>query len=57
VLTPDEHQKLLDSVPADTRSRTIAELEAERDEVQLGLLELRKNAAKSARTKSVEPVA
>jgi 3-hydroxyacyl-CoA dehydrogenase len=57
VLTPEVQQKLIDSVHAEVGSRTIAELEAERDEVLLGLLELRKKAAKSAQTKSVEPVA
>jgi 3-hydroxyacyl-CoA dehydrogenase len=57
VLTPDVQQKLIDSVHAEVGSRTIAELEAERDEVLLGLLELRKKAAKSAQTKSIEPVA
>jgi len=31
--------------------------QAEHDEVLLGLIELRKKAAKSAQTKSVEPVA
>jgi hypothetical protein len=35
----------------------IDELEAERDEVLLGLLELRKKVAKSSQTKSREPVA
>jgi 3-hydroxyacyl-CoA dehydrogenase len=57
VLTPDVQQKLIDSVHAEVGSRTIAELEAERDEVLLGLLELRKKAAKSSQTKSIEPVA
>jgi 3-hydroxyacyl-CoA dehydrogenase len=57
VLTPDVQQKLIDSVHAEVGTRTIAELEAERDEVLLGLLELRKKAAKSAQTKSIEPVA
>ena len=57
VLTPDVQQKLIDSVHAEVGTRTIAELEAERDEVLLGLLELRKKAAKSSQTKSIEPVA
>lgn len=57
VLTPEVQQTLIDSVHAEAGSRSIAELEAERDEVLLGLLELRKKAAKSAQTKSVEPVA
>jgi hypothetical protein len=56
VLTPEVQQKLIDSVHAEVGSRTIAELEAERDEVLLGLLELRKKVAKSNQTKSIEPV-
>jgi 3-hydroxyacyl-CoA dehydrogenase len=47
VLTPDVQRKLIDSVHAEAGSRTIEELEAERDEVLLGLIELRKKAAKS----------
>jgi 3-hydroxyacyl-CoA dehydrogenase len=57
VLTPDVQKKLIDSVHAEAGSRTIPELEAERDEVLLGLIELRKKAAKSSQTKSTEPVA
>ena len=57
VLTPEVQKKLIDSVHAETGSRSIPELEAERDEVLLGLLELRKKAAKSNQTKSIEPVA
>src|SRR5262249_53954894 len=57
VLTPDVQKKLIDSVHGEVGSRTIAELEAERDEVLLGLPELRKKPAKSAQTKSIEPVA
>ncbi|MCC8964305.1 3-hydroxyacyl-CoA dehydrogenase [Bradyrhizobium sp. Pear76] len=57
VLTPDVQQKLIDSVHAEVGSRTIAELEAARDEVLLGLIELRNKVAKSAQTKSIEPVA
>jgi hypothetical protein len=40
-LTPDVQRKLIDGVHAEAGSRSIAELEAERDEVLLGLLELR----------------
>jgi 3-hydroxyacyl-CoA dehydrogenase len=40
-LTPEVQKKLVDSVHAEVGSRTIAELEAERDEILLGLLELR----------------
>ena len=41
VLTPEVQKKLIDSVHAEAGSRSIAELEAERDEVLLGLIELR----------------
>ncbi len=44
-LTPEVQKKLIDSVHAEVGSRTIAELEAERDEVLLGILELRAKAA------------
>ena len=57
VLTAEVQQNLIDSVHAEVGSRTIAELEAARDEVLLGLIELRNKVAKSAQTKSVEPVA
>jgi 3-hydroxyacyl-CoA dehydrogenase len=42
VLTPEVQKKLIDSVHAEVGSRSIDELEAERDEMLLGLLELRK---------------
>lgn len=45
VLTPEVQRKLIASVEAEVGSRTIAELEAERDELLLGLLELRADAA------------
>jgi 3-hydroxyacyl-CoA dehydrogenase len=57
VLTPEVQQKLIDSVHAETGSRSITELEAERDEVLLGLLELRNKVSRSSQTKSIEPVA
>jgi carnitine 3-dehydrogenase len=41
VLTPEVQKKLIDSVHAEVGSRSIEELEAERDEVLLGLIELR----------------
>jgi 3-hydroxyacyl-CoA dehydrogenase len=44
VLTPEVQKKLIDSVHAEVGSRTIEELEAERDEVLLGLIELRKRS-------------
>jgi len=57
VLTPEVQKKLIDSVHAEVGSRTIEKLEAERDEVLLGLIELRKKVAKSSKAKSTEPVA
>ena len=44
VLTPEVQQMLTDGVHAEVGSRSIDELEAERDEVLLGLLELRAQA-------------
>jgi 3-hydroxyacyl-CoA dehydrogenase len=46
VLTPEVQKKLIDSVHAEAGSRSIEELAAERDEVLLGLIELRKKTAK-----------
>ena len=48
VLAPEVQKKLIDSVHAEVGSRTIAELEAERDEVLLGLIELRTKRTKTA---------
>jgi 3-hydroxyacyl-CoA dehydrogenase len=48
VLTPEVQKKLIDSVHAEVGSRTIEELAAERDEVLLGLIELRKRQQTSA---------
>jgi len=48
VLTPEVQKKLIDSVHAEVGSRSINELAAERDELLLGLLELRAKAARSA---------
>src|SRR6516165_9644166 len=48
VLTPQVQKKLIDSVHAEIGSRTIEELEAERDQVLLGLLELRAKAEQTA---------
>ncbi|MBV8755357.1 MAG: 3-hydroxyacyl-CoA dehydrogenase [Hyphomicrobiales bacterium] len=44
VLNPETQKKLIESVHAEVGSRTIAELEAARDEVLLGLIELRKRS-------------
>jgi ribosomal protein L29 len=41
-------KKLVDSVHAEVGTRSIAELEAQRDEVLLGLLELRVKAEKTS---------
>jgi len=57
VLTPEVQKKLIDSVHAEAGSRTIQELEAERDEVLLGLIELRNKVAKSSQPKSKAPAA
>jgi 3-hydroxyacyl-CoA dehydrogenase len=50
VLTPEVQKKLIDSVHAEAGSRSIDELAAERDEVLLGLIELRNKVAKSSQT-------
>ena len=41
-LTPEVRQKLIDGLHAEVGSRSVAELEAQRDEILLGLLELRR---------------
>src|SRR6202162_877310 len=57
VLTPEVQQMLTDGVHAEVGSRSIDELEAERDEVLLGLLELRAQAEnRSAGRKSAARV-
>jgi 3-hydroxyacyl-CoA dehydrogenase len=56
VLTPEVQKKLIDSVHAEAGSRSMDNLAAERDEVLLGLIELRNKVAKSSQTKSKEPV-
>jgi 3-hydroxyacyl-CoA dehydrogenase len=48
VLTPDVQKKLIDSVHAEVGSRTVEALEAQRDEVLLGLIELRKRSETEA---------
>jgi 3-hydroxyacyl-CoA dehydrogenase len=48
VLTPEVQKKLVDSVHAEVGSRAIEELEAERDEILLGLIELRTKRSKAA---------
>ena len=53
-LTPEVQKKLIDSVHAEVGSRTIPELEAERDELILGLLELRAKAERQAPSAAAE---
>jgi len=48
VLTPEVQKKLIDSVHAEVGSRSIDELEAARDEILLGLIELRTRGAKTS---------
>jgi len=57
VLTPEVQKKLIDSVHAEAGSRSIDELAAERDEVLLGLIELRNKVARSSQTKVTATVA
>ena len=47
VLTPEVQKKLIDGVHAEVGSRSIAELETQRDEILLGLLELRRKYEKN----------
>jgi hypothetical protein len=53
VLTPEVQKTLIDSVRAEVGSRTIAGLEAERDAMLLGLLELRRNRREPAAPRQV----
>jgi 3-hydroxyacyl-CoA dehydrogenase len=48
ILTHEVQRTLIDSVHAEVGSRSIAELEAQRDEVLLGLIELRNKAEKTS---------
>jgi 3-hydroxyacyl-CoA dehydrogenase len=48
VLTPEVQKTLIDSVHAEVGPRSIAELEAARDEILLGLIELRKRQETAA---------
>jgi 3-hydroxyacyl-CoA dehydrogenase len=56
-LTPEVQKKLINSVHAEAGSRSIDEIAAERDEVLLGLIELRNRTAKSSQTKVTATVA
>jgi hypothetical protein len=55
-LTPEVQKKLSDGVHAEVGSRSVSELEAERDEVLLGLIELRKKVTKASPPKLRERV-
>jgi 3-hydroxyacyl-CoA dehydrogenase len=57
VLTPEVQKKLIDSVHAEVGSRTIEELEAERDEILLGLLELRTKRPETAASRKIDAAA
>jgi 3-hydroxyacyl-CoA dehydrogenase len=57
VLTPEVQKKLIDSVHAEVGSRSIDELAAERDEMLVGLIELRTRSVKTAQSKSAARVA
>src|ERR1700686_4605654 len=57
VLTPEVQKKLIDSVHAEAGTRTIDELEAQRDEVLLGLIELRSKAEKTPAVPRAAPAA
>ena len=54
VLTPEVQKRLIDAVHTEVGSRSVSELEAERDEVLLGLIELRKKVAKVSTPKLKE---
>ena len=49
-LTPEVQRKLIEGLHAEVGSRSIAELEAQRDEILMGLLELRAKFESPART-------
>jgi hypothetical protein len=53
-LTPEIQKKLIDSVHAEVGSRTIAELEAQRDEMLLGLLKIRAEVERGAGNQRAE---
>ena len=55
VLTPEVQKKLIDSVHAEVGSHSIAELAAKRDEVLIGLIEMRKKVAEPSQPKSTSP--
>ena len=52
-MTPEFQQKLIDSVHVEVGSRSIEELEAERDELLIGLVEMRNKRAETASSNKV----
>ena len=56
-LTPEVQKKLIDGVHAEVGSLSVDELAAERDEILLGLIELRKKVAKADQPKLTERIA
>ena len=56
-LTPEVQKKLIDGVHAEIGARSVDELASERDEILLGLIELRRKVAKADQPKLAEPVA
>ena len=56
-LTPEVQKKLIDGVHAEIGSRSIDELAAERDEILLGLIELRRKVEKADQPKLADRVA
>ena len=53
VLTPEVQRKLIDSVRAEVGSRTVVELELERDEILLGLIEPRTKGSEAVAPREV----
>ena len=56
-LTPEVQKKLTDGLYAEVGARSVSELAAERDEILLGLIELRRSVGKADQPKLAEPVA
>jgi 3-hydroxyacyl-CoA dehydrogenase len=53
VLTPEVQKKLIDGVRAEVGTRTVQEMELERDEILLGLIELRTKRSEKAAPREV----
>jgi 3-hydroxyacyl-CoA dehydrogenase len=54
-LTPEVRRKLIDGLHAEVGSRSVAELETQRDDILLGLLELRRQYEKRSETTHAAP--